>query len=53
VERGMGGPWTRKGWFELSLSQGVNNPQTLAMEKEAQRKTGMFNLKHSIKLYMF
>jgi hypothetical protein len=52
-----GGAWVvpglRWGWFELSLDQGVNNLHTFAIEKKAQRKRGMFNLKCNIKLYMF
>jgi hypothetical protein len=48
----MGGPWARRGRFELSLCQGVNNLHTFAIGKKAQRKR-MFNLKYNIKSYMF
>jgi hypothetical protein len=37
------------GHGKLSLGQGVNNLHTLAIEKKAQRKTRMINLKHNIK----
>jgi hypothetical protein len=39
----MGGPWAKWEWFELSLSKGVNNLHTFAIEKKAQRKRGVFN----------
>jgi hypothetical protein len=38
--RGMGGPWARWGWFELSLSEGVNNLHTFANEKKLREREG-------------
>jgi hypothetical protein len=49
----MGGPWARWEWFELSRGQGVNNLHILIIEKQAQRKRRMFNLKYNIKSYIF
>jgi hypothetical protein len=40
-------------WFELSPSQHVNNLHMFTIEKEAQRKRRMFNLKYNIKSCMF
>jgi hypothetical protein len=53
VGRSMGGPWAEVGWFELSPGQGVNNIHIFAIEKKAQRKTQMFNLKYNIKSILF
>jgi hypothetical protein len=36
-----------------TLSEGVNNLPTFAIEKKARRKTGMFNLKFNIKSIIF
>jgi hypothetical protein len=44
-------PWARWRWFEFSLSQGVNNLCTFAIEEKAQKKKN-FNLKHNINSYM-
>jgi hypothetical protein len=42
----------RHGWslgqVRLFLSEGVNNLHTFAIEKKAQRKRGMFNLKYTL-----
>jgi hypothetical protein len=43
----------RWGWFELSLGQSVSNIHKFAIEKKAQRKRRMFNLKYNIKSYKF
>jgi hypothetical protein len=43
----------RWGLFELSLGQGLNNLYIFAIEQKTQRKRGMFNLKYSIKSYVF
>jgi hypothetical protein len=47
--RGTGGLWAGLGLIELSLRYGVNNLHTFVIEKKAQRKRGIFNLKYSIK----
>jgi hypothetical protein len=41
------------GWFELFVGQGVNNLHIFAIEKKAQGKRRMFNLKCNVKSYMF
>jgi hypothetical protein len=49
----MGGPQARWGWFELSLSQDVNNQHIFVVEKKVLGKRGIFTLKYNINLYMF
>jgi hypothetical protein len=46
-------PWAEVRWFELSLGQSANNLYTLAIEKKAQRKRTMFNLKYNVKSPLF
>jgi hypothetical protein len=40
-------------WLELSPGQSVDNLYAFAIEKRAQRKRRMFNLKYNIKTYKF
>jgi hypothetical protein len=40
-------------WFELFPHQGMNNLRTFVIEKKAQRKRRIFNLKYNIKSYIF
>jgi hypothetical protein len=47
VGRDMSGPWAAE------IGGGGNNLHIFAIEKKAQRKRRMFNLKYNTKSYMF